>query len=592
MPNFLKALIACSVIGLLFYPAFVFHYDTANNTYVFGDDARQYLPPFDLYDRKGVVPSTYIKDYYNDAIMFPGYKLLYKFAAKYWDTHEASRYIPYALYLFTIGILTYIAGRIGGITTAICVLVLLLSSRFIYQWGFLGGTSRMFSYTFISLTLLVLHAQKPYILAFFTVLSSLFYPLASAICGLTLALWLLLVPQKFQGQIVRDWSMLKKVIILTIAGMLTLSFVLPTMLKSGAYGPRVVSADVSNYPEASNNGRYTLHGDALPYPISVAQPIRYFMNSFLGTGSDPVPFINLREKLFESSLPTAIFLFWIVGMVILVLFTGNKYLIKSKPSNLLLLLPFFASIIFYVLAHVFSPKLYIPGRFLVYSIPLAATFLFPIALYGLSRKQQNKHAHAIIWGPILAIFLFFGGKSDGYTNWHVIVPEIDRGLYTKISTLPTNILIAGWPYKNDDSNNPMDNIPYLSQRNVFLNHETHQVLHMEYMQNMRRRMDALVAAYFAIDQKPLKYLSDEYGVTHLLINKNHYSTIIPSYFMPWTGQIEQIWKENKNNTILANTEIQQYSLVFEHNEYVLLDIERIITISNKQSKSLYPENTN
>ena len=278
MPNYIKSLLLCIVVIVLFYPAFSFHYGVAVNGYIFGYDAIQYIPPFDLYDTKAIVPGTYIKDYYFNALMFPGYKLLYKFAAQYWDAHEASRYIPYILYVFTIGLITYIAGRIGGRITATCVLVLLLSTSFIFKWGYLGGTSRMFAYLFFALTLWAVQSQRPYILAFQTVLATLFYPLVAAISGLTLALWLLVIPHKYQGQSVSDWSMVKRLSLLTIAGLLTIFLVLPTMLAGEAYGPRVTSEDVSNHPEAGANGRYALYGDSLPYPVITVQPISYFLN--------------------------------------------------------------------------------------------------------------------------------------------------------------------------------------------------------------------------------------------------------------------------------------------------------------------------
>jgi hypothetical protein len=576
VPNYIKSLLLCIVVIVLFYPAFSFHYGVAVNGYIFGYDAMQYIPPFDLYDTKAIVPGTYIKDYYFNALMFPGYKLLYKFAAQYWDAHEASRYIPYILYVFTIGLITYIAGRIGGRITATCVLVLLLSTSFIFKWGYLGGTSRMFAYTFFALTLWAVQSQRPYILAFQTVLASLFYPLVAAISGLTLALWLLVIPHKYQGQSVSDWSMVKRLSLLTIAGLLTIFLVLPTMLAGEAYGPRVTSEDVSNHPEAGAEGRYIVYGDSIPYPVITIQPISYFVQSLIGTGSAPIPFISLRENSSELSVTIAAFLLWMMGMAIFIILVGYKYLVKSDSNNLRILLPFFASIILFVLAHVFSPRLYIPGRFLVYSIPLLATFLFPLALYGLSQKHPNRHAHAIIWVPILIIFVLGGGRGDGLTPWHLVIPETDKALYENIAALPRGVIIAGWPNKKDELNNPMDNIPYLSQRNVLFNHETHQALHMKYMQELRRRMDALISAYFATDIKPLKYLEEEYGVTHLLININHYSDTIPGYFMPWGEQIETVWRASKNKAILADPEIQQHSAVFTHEEYILLDLGKVV----------------
>jgi hypothetical protein len=54
---------------------------------------------------------------------------------------------------------------------------------------------------------------------------------------------------------------------------------------------------------------------------------------------------------------------------------------------------------------------------------------------------------------------------------------------------------------------------------------------------MRRRMTALIDAYFASTSAPLLRLRDEFGVTHLVVDRRLYYRP-PRYFQPFPAEIE------------------------------------------------------
>jgi hypothetical protein len=90
---------------------------------------------------------------------------------------------------------------------------------------------------------------------------------------------------------------------------------------------------------------------------------------------------------------------------------------------------------------------------------------------------------------------------------------------------------------------------------------------------MRRRMEALIDAYFAADPTPLLRLRREFGVTHLLVNRAHYDNARLSYFAPF-GQ--RIASARRAAGVRPET-LQQApaAAVFEERLLTLLDLDRI-----------------
>ena len=83
----------------------------------------------------------------------------------------------------------------------------------------------------------------------------------------------------------------------------------------------------------------------------------------------------------------------------------------------------------------------------------------------------------------------------------------------------------------------MNDLPSLSHRRALLTLETHQAFHLGFAEEMRRRMRALLDAYFDTTGAALAQLRDAFGVTHLLVDTTHFGSTPPPYFAPfdeWT----------------------------------------------------------
>ena len=173
---------------------------------------------------------------------------------------------------------------------------------------------------------------------------------------------------------------------------------------------------------------------------------------------------------------------------------------------------------------------------------------------------------------LIGVYLIaFGGRGNVEIEKGFMVAKASQPLFAAIAALPKNSLVAGWPYGE------IKNIEYAARRNAFLTAQLHQVLHLEFVETMRQRMDAVFEAYFSVDAAPLRRLRDQFGVTHLLVETHHFSDPKrpPEYFSPWRSRIGPRLAAVRDKAYLMNASLQQEAAVFNRNGLVLLDLARL-----------------
>ena len=205
-------------------------------------------------------------------------------------------------------------------------------------------------------------------------------------------------------------------------------------------------------------------------------------------------------------------------------------------------------------------------------MPLLTCVVVPAAIASLLRRLPGLRARplaagALIVATIAALVLVLGGRGPGSAGLRISVPTRQRPLYAFLAELPPDAMIAGWP---DDA---IDNVPYLSERSILLGFETHQAYHRPYAEEMRRRMQALVDAYFAADVGPLLRLRDELGVTHLLVNRNYLGRTPPTYFKPFDAMIAGVLRSRPAYPAVLREAAT--AGVFTEGPYIVLDLRRI-----------------
>jgi hypothetical protein len=119
----------------------------------------------------------------------------------------------------------------------------------------------------------------------------------------------------------------------------------------------------------------------------------------------------------------------------------------------------------------------------------------------------------------------------------------------------------------------IDEVPFFTGRSVLLFEEGHQIFHRDFLVEMRRRMQALIAVYAATDAGPLAALQRDFNVTHLLVDRRHLQKH-PAYFAPFEVEVAAL-RSSRAGKQLFLTEAVEKAGVIRVGEMVLVDLARI-----------------
>jgi hypothetical protein len=527
----------------------VHHLHLADDPWRINDDARGQIPPFLKYKYPGAFSDDYSAKYFLNS--FPiGYKATFALASKIKDPRWVSKALPYPLLLGLTLVVGVAARRVGGWLAAWVSMSLVLTAE-VFIERTTGGLARSFAFPIVALAGLALAYGRAYWLAAAVLVGMAFYPAAAVIAGIALATLLLIVPRRDRGD-AADWSFAKRISVVGTTALLSGLIYLPTALATRQYGPLLRPTQVAEYPELGNGGRLG-HRDRPPFELSVGvreAAMRALSGARHKTGflSDAGERTVWRCRLFAS--------YTIVIIAAIVLAWRN-------PAGRRLAALAVAAVVGHALANVAQPQLYLPERYTLFAIPVFIALVLPAGLVALanwllpSRARIRNVALVAVFGLLL---LGMGmGMKTGSGFSHVIDGKSSALKFIK--RLPPDAVVAGWP------KGIMDDVPYETKRQAFLNHEIHLVFHKNYTDEMRARADALIDAYFATDLAPLLRLRDKFGVTHLVIDRRHY-TRMPHYFKPFESRIPALFNAMRERG--AETMRQGKAIVFKSSTFYVI----------------------
>jgi hypothetical protein len=558
----LSIAIVVATLLVLFGPGVLEHARYAADPWRFNDDARALIWPFLRYADPDLFRADYLADYWL-AFMPRGYRLLYALSAPVVDPRTLSKALPYIELLITLYALLAATWVIAGPAAAWGTGALCLASD-VLLWRMAGGLPRSFAFPLVALAMLAVVRGKPWCLCVLSLLgAALYFPVAVLLVATT-AVYLLLAPPSWRGD-ARPWSLARRIAVLAATAALAALIVLPTHRAGRPFGPLIYRADLAAFPEATSGGRY----DDLDLPLPGQLPriaLRYTVEPLLAPDDAWDQSVRDWSRRIAKRSPA---LALGVGAALLAVFA---LLIASSAATRPLLALFGSAVGLYALGLALWPRLLLPARYLTYSLPLLTVVVLPAALAALVRQQRllraHRHVSTLLVVAIIALFILVaGGRGPGSVGLTKAIPQPQRPLYAFLATLPDDALIAGWP------NDIIDNVPYLSARRVLGGYETHQAFHTGETLEMRRRMEALIEAYFATEPAPLLRLQRELGVTHLLVNRDHYGRKTPTYFKPFDTAIARAAQP----TTMAPETLRQVptAAVFEVGPFIVLDLQRV-----------------
>jgi hypothetical protein len=431
-----------------------------------------------------------------------------------------------------------------------------------------GGLPRGFGYPMLALATAALVTGRIPLLCAITVVGAGFYPPAALVAGASLALVLLALPAHDRGDAVH-WTLTKR--LLTLSGIAALcgALIWPSMQASKAYGRTLGPADLVAYPEIGPLGRYE-PPSRVPYPNVIATVASQSLAATRGAGEPLLPsasgepLLGSRRSMLSASIQALVLAAALLGSLVLAL---------TSPAMRRLATLGVASIALYLAAVVLAPRLFAPTRYVTYPVPLLVMVMLVAGgatfgrLVANARRRGATRAHESAGAAALAAtcLLLFGGHGNamvGLIDERPLSPVFDF-----VRTLPPTAVIAGWPVR------VLDDIPYATQRRVLMNYETHQVFHQGYADEMRRRMFALMSAYFASEREPLVRLREDFGVTHVVVNRSHF-THTATYFEPFNSALVRLQEQGRAHGFQVLRELDR-ACVFTAGDYSVLDLARL-----------------
>jgi len=544
---------------LLFGHGLLAHARLAADPWHFNDDARAQIPPLLRYADPRLGHGDYIADYYLAGLP-RGYRLVYALLAPWADPRTVSVAIAYLALLVLVGALAATTWTLAGPPAAWATAALCLSTD-AYMQRIAGGLPRSLGFPLAGVALVALVRGRTSGLCAVTILGAAFYYPLTILAGALLTFHLFVLPASWSGR-PRSWSSPRRVGLLAATAATALVFVVPPLAATRSFGPSLGRADVARYPEAGEGGRL----------ISLNLPVRgHLLEQTLGYAVRPLisngPAWHPGLRAFgHSEGGRLLLLSAIAGLVT----TGYGLLLASSPvaRRLLLLVP--SALLAHALAFALWPSAGPPERYLAHAFLLVGPVLLPASLTALAARRWSSRTiptALIVIAATGVIILLLGGRGPGHAGITRRVPPEQRILYEVLGRLPPEALIAGWP---DDL---LDNVAYLTGRRILVGFESHLPFHRRYVEEMRRRMFALIDAYFASDVAPLQRLRRDFGVTHLLVNRDHYTLAAPTYFKPF----DVVVKTARASLTGTPQTVRQapVAAVFEHGPFRVLDLERV-----------------
>ncbi len=250
-----------------------------------------------------------------------------------------------------------------------------------------------------------------------------------------------------------------------------------------------------------------------------------------------------------------------LGSTMLFLLILRKNIAWNRVWTALLL----ASIIGYVAADYLFMRLYIPNRYVRYSLPVLLILWnarnWDLVLRKIPWKRWQ-HAMLVVL-LLVAGFLYKDTFEQGKdtTNRAKVAP-----LCQFLKTLPENILIAGHP-------RIMDDIPIQAKRSVLCNYKMAHPWFVTYYNEIQERTYATFRAMYASDPKPLNELHRRYGVTHFVLGKKYMGRMYTRkriYVNPYEAYIRRFLLPGKT-TFLLNSPPRE-AVIYEDADYIVLTL--------------------
>jgi len=405
--------------------------------------------------------ADYIASYFcQPSMISPVFSLIYQIGSLIADPKQVSQFLPFPIILIT----TYYLFKFTALHKDSRYAFWICACFNLYSWTMkftAGGLPRSSFYLLLFMFLYYYSARKPLLALGSTVLAALCYPTTCFTMMIVLA-----VDKLYR----KNFDKLS--LATTAAGSLTLAYRYLWHRNHG-YGNLITLSDILKLPECFLDGRRCII--MLPYSYTK----------------------NLELSQLAIILGTII-------TVIIIIAAVNHYL---KTQNIkqpeLLWTSAYVSIALFITAHFVLLYMYLPHRYIAYTLPLVPVFLIASSFYYLEQKQQK----LALYTAVSITLIIMASQTDSDLRG---LSQAEQGVLKYLSQTPIQSMIAA----------PLDfasNIPTYSYRSVLASNETDIPFHQGYHATMQARIKDLKQTY----QNPekLKTFIQKYQIDYIVLDQ-------------------------------------------------------------------------
>lgn len=461
------------------------HHGSFFNPYIVNDDTRQQL----FWMQRWLNPDLYPPDLLNEyAPLYVtwGIKGLYYTASFFVDPLAFSKILTGVLYT-AMGTLVYLAGwRVNGRPLGFTVLSVYWFMPF-FLHAMSGGLARAFAGP---LLLLFFHGwlmRSRWVVGAALVLQSLFIPYIFILCGGASGLGWLAWRLKLAG---RPPFLARFGDFILAGSACALLLVWKQQMTAAGFGPLPWLSDMIGKPEFTASGRFLI----LPVPS-------FLHELFIRPWEFIAPFRDQNNA------------FGILGLFLIIplaVYGGlQSEWRKWRPCLGPLICLALSSVSLYAVARILLFKLFLPSRYLEYSVNVGYCLLLGTCVHGiLFRRLSLSRSKAAACLIVLSLVGCYRNTGIGLYDY-----SADSRLYSVIQEkTPTDAMIAGPPAL-------MDNILAFGKRNVFASYELAHPWSQGYWNRLKPRLHDLFQAYYAHDLSEIKLFCRRHSIDFLVVDK-------------------------------------------------------------------------
>ena len=524
------------------------HWGELWSPYTINDDVRQQIYWMQQWQDSALYQNHLLTDYAKQYVPW-GVQALYWVASQWISPLLFSKILGMVLFVVSGMVLFLLASRLGDELTAFAALCLYLYLG-LFLGSVAGGLSRGFVFPLLLLYLYFLAGNKVFKASVVVMMQPLFNPYLFLLCLVSHSLYLLHIwwksgvrpaPSKDGGQTQVAVSRLLLFTLPVVVGLLLL-FAKYKIFSTADFGTLVSYSDMIGRVEYTSLGRYEI----LPVPSIAFELIRPLLQ-FLPNGVVPV----------SAGGVGLIILLFVAGSVRNLPRMGQQF---QKMGLLLYLLV--ASLLLYLVARLMLMDLFLPSRYLEYSLTviycLAGAILLRSGMETVRFGERGKKVLATLLLLLGALRLYGQGSFD-YSQY--------TPLYSYFQTIPKNVLVAGHPKL-------MDNVLTFGQRKVYVSYELSHTWYSDYWAAIKARTYQFFRAYYAEDPAAIIDFCQKNRVDYFVVRDEDFSPTTknkPVYFEPFGtyieslkaatntfaaieggGGLQQVYKENEIRVLLCS----------------------------------------